>query len=273
MAFGSYRFPIDDERIGNCSAEPMFAEERIAAQLIELRDGAFYCFPLSTPSATGPPSRYVRCTRFLDCAPTRDVSRTDVPQDVALDADPCPVGGGAGWRRPLNHERKSLLLHPFRHTAAARATRCRRWPCASEKQLVMNRWKRFGKDRLYVQNSGGVRIGFWDLVTDTGHPESPEDMSKLQAAVAKWQAERCLPSAVDPPRPPGRGAPHVQSAPEPPGATPMPRSVRARSATGTGRDRPRSSRVRRSAPGLTLPRISLVARRVSKPGPPATLPL
>lgn len=53
--------------------------------------------------------------------------------------------------------------------------------------LVVNRWRRYGRDRLYVETPEGVRVGFWDLATDAGHPESPEDASRLLAAITDWK--------------------------------------------------------------------------------------
>jgi hypothetical protein len=37
----------------------------------------------------------------------------------------------------------------------------------------MDRWRRYGKDRLYGEHPGGVKPGWWDLVSDDPHPDSP----------------------------------------------------------------------------------------------------
>ena len=50
-------------------------------------------------------------------------------------------------------------------------------------EFVLLRWRRHGRDRLYVARSDGSKIGYWDLLTDEGHPESPEHADLLTAAV------------------------------------------------------------------------------------------
>lgn len=56
----------------------------------------------------------------------------------------------------------------------------------------MNRWRRYGKDRLYVETSDGVKVGFWDLVTQTAHVESPDHEPTVLRAVATWKASAGL---------------------------------------------------------------------------------
>lgn len=58
----------------------------------------------------------------------------------------------------------------------------------SEPLVVVNRWKRYGKDRLYVQRPDGSKHGYWDLLTDTGYPETPADLTVLAEALAGWRA-------------------------------------------------------------------------------------
>lgn len=53
----------------------------------------------------------------------------------------------------------------------------------------VTRWRRYGKDRLYVERPDGTKVGFYDLVASMGHPESPEGGSALLAAVTAWMAE------------------------------------------------------------------------------------
>ena len=56
--------------------------------------------------------------------------------------------------------------------------------------LRVNRWRRYGKDRLYVTTDDGeTKIGWWDLVTDEGHPETPEHADALVLAVEGWKAD------------------------------------------------------------------------------------
>jgi hypothetical protein len=53
--------------------------------------------------------------------------------------------------------------------------------------LVFTRWRRYGKDRLYVDTADGGKVGFWDLVADIGHPTAPEHEAALVAATARWR--------------------------------------------------------------------------------------
>jgi len=63
--------------------------------------------------------------------------------------------------------------------------------------VVVNRWRRFGMDRLYVETADGEKIGFWDLVAETAHPETPEGEPALLAAVAGWKAQSGRGSTTD----------------------------------------------------------------------------
>lgn len=54
--------------------------------------------------------------------------------------------------------------------------------------VQITRWKRYGKYRLYVTLADETKIGFWDLVTDEPHPEAPEHLTTLKAAVDAWKA-------------------------------------------------------------------------------------
>lgn len=73
----------------------------------------------------------------------------------------------------------------------------------SEQALAVNRWKRYGKDRLYVTAPTGsgepVKVGWWDLATDEPHPEAPEHAPLLTQAVAEWRAG--TPTVAIPPEP------------------------------------------------------------------------
>ena len=60
----------------------------------------------------------------------------------------------------------------------------------------MNRWRRYGKDRLYVETPDGTKVGFWDLVADSGKAESPEQEAALLAAVADWKSSSRLAKAA-----------------------------------------------------------------------------
>ena len=54
---------------------------------------------------------------------------------------------------------------------------------AAEDAFVLLRWRRHGKDRLYVTRADGSKVGYWDLLTDEGHPETPDLADLLAAAV------------------------------------------------------------------------------------------
>ena len=54
----------------------------------------------------------------------------------------------------------------------------------------MNRWKRYGKDRLYVSLPDGTKVGFWDLASDEGHPATREQLPVLLRAVEGWRGNQ-----------------------------------------------------------------------------------
>jgi len=49
--------------------------------------------------------------------------------------------------------------------------------------LQVTRWRRYGKDRLYVKDSAGRSLGWVDLQTGIRHPEDPSCADELEAAV------------------------------------------------------------------------------------------
>ena len=53
--------------------------------------------------------------------------------------------------------------------------------------LEVTRWRRYGKDRLYVKTPNGVQIGWWDLQTDLGYPDSEVVAERLAEAVRDWR--------------------------------------------------------------------------------------
>lgn len=79
----------------------------------------------------------------------------------------------------------------------------------------VTRWKRYGKDRLYVSLGDETPLGFWDLVADQGHPEAPELMPSLAAVVEDWRRTQ-VPEAA----PETVAAPKVAVALDPPPARP-----------------------------------------------------
>jgi hypothetical protein len=57
----------------------------------------------------------------------------------------------------------------------------------TEAGLVVKRWRRYGKDRLYVSLPNEVKVGWWDLATDEPHPETPDDLPVLTTAAESWK--------------------------------------------------------------------------------------
>jgi hypothetical protein len=55
--------------------------------------------------------------------------------------------------------------------------------------LVVTRWRRYGKDRIYVATADGEQLGYWDLVADRGHSSTAAHEPALLSAVAAWRAE------------------------------------------------------------------------------------
>ncbi|SDC05781.1 Nuclease-related domain-containing protein [Raineyella antarctica] len=82
--------------------------------------------------------------------------------------------------------------------------------------MQITRWRRYGKDRLYVREDNGADIGWWDLVTGEGHCAEPSTMPQLQEAVREWRSER----VADPQA--AQAAATVATAPTPPPTGPTP---------------------------------------------------
>ena len=59
-----------------------------------------------------------------------------------------------------------------------------------DSNLVVNRWRRFGHDRLYVTRADETKVGWWDLKTAKGYPESPADVHVLAEAVSTWKSSQ-----------------------------------------------------------------------------------
>jgi hypothetical protein len=62
--------------------------------------------------------------------------------------------------------------------------------------VSVTRWRRYGKDRLYVEAWEGEKIGWWDLLTDEAHPSSPDQLEVLSQAVTSWRIENQSASAA-----------------------------------------------------------------------------
>lgn len=51
----------------------------------------------------------------------------------------------------------------------------------------MSRWRRYGHDRLYVKDSAGADLGWWDVARGEAHPTRPEHGPLLQQAASAWR--------------------------------------------------------------------------------------
>jgi hypothetical protein len=56
--------------------------------------------------------------------------------------------------------------------------------------VTITRWRKYGRDRLYVARADGTKLGYWDLITDEAHPERPELAGVLELAYLRWGSER-----------------------------------------------------------------------------------
>ena len=54
---------------------------------------------------------------------------------------------------------------------------------------VVQRWRKYGKDRLYVNSDDGTRIGWHDVLASDDHVEVPGQEVDYRAAVARWRAD------------------------------------------------------------------------------------
>ena len=64
--------------------------------------------------------------------------------------------------------------------------------------LVVRRWQRYGKDRLYVATSDGVRVGWRDQQTGVVTVESSAHAAELEAVLAAWNAVAPAPEVEAP---------------------------------------------------------------------------
>lgn len=61
--------------------------------------------------------------------------------------------------------------------------------------MQIARWRRFGKDRLYVKDDSGAEIGWWDLASEAAHPADPGFETLLTEAVRTWRASNGVAAA------------------------------------------------------------------------------
>jgi hypothetical protein len=64
--------------------------------------------------------------------------------------------------------------------------------------VTIARWRKYGRDRLYVTRADGTKLGYWDLVSDEAHPERPELAQVLESAYLLWSLNRHVQTSVDP---------------------------------------------------------------------------
>ncbi len=54
---------------------------------------------------------------------------------------------------------------------------------------VVQRWRKYGKDRLYISADDGTRIGWHDILTGEDHVEVPGQDDDYRSAVARWRSD------------------------------------------------------------------------------------
>ena len=64
--------------------------------------------------------------------------------------------------------------------------------------VTATRWRKYGKDRLYVTAADEVRIGWRDLITGEDHLERPTLAAEYAAAVSDWLASNSMPPLPPP---------------------------------------------------------------------------
>ncbi len=64
--------------------------------------------------------------------------------------------------------------------------------------VTATRWRKYGKDRLYVTAADEVRIGWRDLITGEDHLEQPTLAAEYAAAVSDWIAANSMPPLPPP---------------------------------------------------------------------------
>jgi hypothetical protein len=71
----------------------------------------------------------------------------------------------------------------------------------------VRRWRRYGKDRLYVHDADGTAVGWRDLLTGEDHVDSRERLDEFRFAVESWRASQSVELTAAPPPavPPRRG--------------------------------------------------------------------
>ena len=56
------------------------------------------------------------------------------------------------------------------------------------REVSVRRWRRYGRDRLYVTDAAGLALGWHDLATGETHVAVAEAATDVEAAIARWRA-------------------------------------------------------------------------------------
>lgn len=56
--------------------------------------------------------------------------------------------------------------------------------------LYVNRWTKYGHDRLYLETADGRKVGWYDLTSHKLHVDGPADRRAADRAVKEWRAGR-----------------------------------------------------------------------------------
>jgi len=136
----------------------------------------------------------------------------------------------------------------------------------SDGDLVSVRWRRYGKDRLYVTSADVSAVGWHDLVDDVAHPERLELADQLAAAVVAWRGADVAPDA---PRavevPPTPEVPPAAAEPEPnPLPEPEPEWQDLAELAPGAQARKQATALREAAPVKTFQRPVLWTRRKNR---------
>lgn len=62
--------------------------------------------------------------------------------------------------------------------------------------FTVTRWHRYGHDRLYIDRDG-TRLGYWDLNSNTAHPDNAADLAVIEQVAADWLATAPSPPSPD----------------------------------------------------------------------------
>lgn len=61
------------------------------------------------------------------------------------------------------------------------------WEVDVKTQLKVRRWQKHGHDRLYIETTSGIKVGWFDLRTQRHHLDQPGMWPEFQQAIAEWR--------------------------------------------------------------------------------------